>query len=131
MSEGLQSDAYPMEEDGEQPVPVRWRAPLASIAERFAAGDFLLAKPVPSVRPMRANIAKQAREYVADYGCTLVLLPEETWETSVCIFSGEGRWDVLVDLWTAEEGRSDLVLLVYVHARGDDFEIEVRLLYVP
>jgi hypothetical protein len=53
--------------------------------------------------------AEQIRRYLADYGCTLVELPEDTWQTSVSQWM-ETHWEVLVDLWTAEEGRSDLVL---------------------
>jgi hypothetical protein len=40
-------------------------------------------------------------------------------------------WDVLVDLYTAEEGSSDLVLAVRVFELGADFEFEVESIHVP
>lgn len=70
------------------------------------------------------------RAYVTDYGATLVELPDESWETSASQWMA-GHWEVLVDLWTAEEGRSDLVLDARVFERGAGFEIELHLLYVP
>jgi hypothetical protein len=41
----------------------------------------------------------------------LVPLPEEAWDSAEVIFEEPGPprfWAVVVDLWTAEEGRSDL-----------------------
>ena len=43
----------------------------------------------------------------------------------------DNYWNVLVDLWTEEEGPSDLVLELRVtdHADGDRFDI--YMVYVP
>jgi hypothetical protein len=40
-------------------------------------------------------------------------------------------WDVLVDLYTVEEGSSDLVLAVRVFERGNDFEFEIESIHAP
>jgi hypothetical protein len=41
------------------------------------------------------------------------------------------HWDCLVDLWTAEEGCSDLALELEVRERGSRFEFRVIMIYVP
>ena len=79
---------------------------------------------------MPAKIASQIRDYLADYGGTLVSLPTEAWDTSVCIWNGD-HWSALVDLWTKEEGRSDLVLQVRISEAGAGFRTAVHLVYVP
>ncbi|SEL89313.1 hypothetical protein SAMN05428989_2804 [Pseudoxanthomonas sp. GM95] len=67
---------------------------------------------------------------VAAYGGTLDTLPPETWWTSVYVWMGEW-WEVLVDLFTVEEGRSDLVLFLRVRERASKYEFEVTSLHVP
>jgi len=112
--------------DEQQAVPLKWRPALAVAANAFAAGDFTL-QALAGVEPTSASTASQVREYLADYGATLVSLPEETWDSSVCIWSGH-HWDVLVDLWTQEEGRSDLVM--HAHVAQSDI-VSVHAVYVP
>jgi hypothetical protein len=80
--------------------------------------------------PIEPETAEQMRSHVADYGATLIALPDEAWITSVAQWYGES-WEVLIDLWTAEEGRSDMVLDARVYEVGDDFEIQIHLIYVP
>lgn len=68
---------------------------------------------------------------VDDYGAvTLISLPDESWDTSVALWSGD-RWRCLVDLWTEEEGRSDLVLDIDVFENGPGYRFCVHLVYVP
>ena len=110
----------------QQPVPLEWRPTLEAVAARFAKGDFAL-QGLAGVEPVPASAALQVREYLEDYGASLVPLPAETWESSVCIWSGR-HWDVLVDLWTREEGRSDLVMHAHVAPSGT---ISVHAVYVP
>ena len=57
-------------------------------------------------------------------------LPDASWSTSVCMWY-EFYWDVLVDLWTEEEGPSDLVLKVEIYEQGDRFRYRLQLVYVP
>jgi hypothetical protein len=116
--------------DAAHPIPESWRPILRRIVEAFAQGDFELSKGLPSVAPVPPPTAGQIREYVADYGETLIDLPNETWNTSVCQWM-ETHWDLLVDLWTAESGRSDLVLAVRVFEGDEDYRFEIDLVYVP
>ena len=57
--------------------------------------------------------ATEIRDGVNDYGRTLVMPPDSTFD-KLNIVRVEGitpaKWDVRVDLWTQEEGRSDLTL---------------------
>lgn len=116
--------------DSERPIPTVWRETLKRIVDAFVAGDYALEAEIPGVEPVPAKTASQIRRYLTDYGATLVSLPEQTWETSVCIWYGD-HWSLLVDLWTNEEGRSDLVLDAKVIEAGSGFRTEVHLVYVP
>lgn len=77
-----------------------------------------------------AATAKQARAYVANFGERLTELSDETWESSVSQWM-ETHWDVIVDLWTLESGKSDLVLALRVHEAGAGFRFEIDSLHVP
>jgi hypothetical protein len=67
---------------------------------------------------------------VAQYGETLVELPDDTWRTSVSQWM-ELYWEVIVDLWTSESGGSDLVMHVKVCEAVDAFRFELHDVYVP
>jgi len=85
---------------------------------------------VPKVAPVSDDTAAHIRDYVQDYGATLAALPEAPWETSVCMWAGN-HWNVVVDLWTEEEGRSDLVLQLRVRENRVGEIVEVHMVYVP
>ena len=74
--------------------------------------------------------ASHIQSYLSDYGATLKSLPDEAWNSSVCIWTGS-HWDVLVDLYTNEEGASDLVLSAHVTDTSHGFKIAVHMVYVP
>ena len=117
-------------DDAEQPVPESWRPNLEPIVAAFADCDHGLARGVARVEPVSAETAEQIQQSLADYGATLTALPPETWDSSVAARAGS-RWDVLVDLWTEEEGRSDLVLHAQVAVDDDGPRVAVYLVYVP
>jgi hypothetical protein len=118
------------DENVEHPVASAWRPTLCEIVKAFARRDYALKQRVPSVAPVSDKTARQVERYVADYGETLCELADETWATSVAQWTGS-RWDVLVDLWTVESGRSDMVLDARVSETPDGFSIEIHLVYVP
>ena len=118
------------DEDDEHPIASAWRPTFREIASAFAEGDFRLERGIDSVEPVSEETANQIRDYVADYGETLVALPGETWESSVAQWMGT-HWDVLVDLWTEGEGRSDLVLDAKVYETEAGYRFKVHLVYVP
>ena len=115
--------------DGEREsrVPSVWRATLSSIVDALVKGD---EPQLPHVSFRTADTWGHIKSNLQDYGAHLIGLPEESWDSSVCIWVGE-FWEVVVDLYTEEEGRSDLVLQVHVRGDQNGFMYEVILVYVP
>jgi hypothetical protein len=114
----------------QQPIPLEWRSTLCQIADAFAQGNYGLKPGIANVEPISASTAAQIEGYVERYPATLTSLPEATWDSSVCIWDGN-HWDVLVDLWTLEEGPSDLVLHAHVHPVDAELFFSVKAVYVP
>ena len=116
--------------ENEGPIPSAWRPMLKEIVDAFVRLDYRLADGVPGVAPVSEETATRIREYIEEYGARLVALPEASWDTSVCIWMGD-HWDALVDLWTEEEGSSDLVLQVQVTEAAGGYVLNVYMVYVP
>ncbi len=118
--------------DQEHPIPGVWRDTFRVIVARIVAGDYEL-RGLPGVKALSPDEGLDVlRDRIENYGdVTLVELPDATWETSVAMWGGTDYWDVLVDLHTAEEGRSDLVLGARVVEAGDGYSYEVHMIYVP
>lgn len=117
--------------DHEHPIAEAWRPTLRAIVDALVEGDYALSRGLPNVAPVTSETAKQMRGYVADYGESLIALPAEAWTTSVSQWNSRMGWDLLVDLWTRESGRSDMVLDLRAFETGDGVQFEVRLIYVP
>jgi hypothetical protein len=125
-------DDIPVTKDGdsEGPIPSAWRPILKTIVDAFVRHDYRLADGIPAVAPVSEETAAQIRHSIQDYGATLAALPDATWDTSVCIWTGD-HWDALIDLWTQEEGSSDLVLQVHVFETAGGYGVTVHMVYVP
>ena len=124
------ASVMPSKEQDEGPIPTAWRSTIQEIVRAIAEGDCALSRPIASVAKPDPKTVEQVRGYLEDYGEKLVALPEETWATSECHWTGF-RWELYVELWTLESGRSDLVLLVLVDEVDGGFRFEVDCLYVP
>jgi hypothetical protein len=118
------------DEETERPIPSAWRSVIREIVSAFVRQDYRLSAGVPGVSSVSAETATQIKDYIQDYGETLIELPDETWNSSVCIWMGE-RWNALIDLWTLSEGRSDLVLRLDVSEADDGFVFHIYMVYVP
>lgn len=118
------------DEDSAHPVACAWRPTLREIVKSLSRGDYNLTARSQSVAPILAGTADQIKKYIADYGETLIELPDEAWETSVAQWMGT-YWDVLVDLWTAESGESDMALSVRVFEVDGAFRFEIVSVHVP
>jgi hypothetical protein len=116
--------------DRELPVPSAWRPTFRKIVQAFSEGDFTLARGIDCVRSISQADAEYFAGSIDTYGATLTSLPDESWQTSIYLHD-LGYWVVLVDLFTAEEGRSDLVLFARVFERGDAYEFEITSIHVP
>lgn len=117
--------------DSSHPVPEEWRTSFEDVVRCFVDGDYRLSSLGDRIEPVAPKTSKQISEYIEDYGETLVPLPPEVWDVAVAMWQGNDTWEVLVDLWTEAEGRSDLVLHAYVEQKGDEPSIRLHLVYVP
>jgi hypothetical protein len=117
------------DEEAEHPVPTIWRDSLTAAADALAAGNYKFTG-VSLVQPLDDKTAAFIKDNIADYGCMLTPLSERSWDTSIYSWQLD-HWDVLVDLFTREEGRSDLVMQVKVVEDGPGFMFNVHLVYVP
>lgn len=117
------------DEEREHPVPSLWRSKLRDIAEALKDGNFNLFG-VADVAPQDDDAASAIARNIKHYGFTLTSLPDATWATSVCQWQLD-YWEVLVDLFTVEEGCSDLVLHVHIFERSGGFDFKVHFVYVP
>ncbi|RBQ04287.1 DUF7668 domain-containing protein [Pedobacter miscanthi] len=117
-------------EEEELPIPQVWRPIFKNIVKAFVNKDYNLSSGVNHVNPVSDQTAEQIQEYIEEYGAELVDLPEETWDTSVYISYGD-YWNVLIDLFTKNEGLSDLVLNAEVREKDNNYVVDINLIYVP
>ncbi len=122
----------PVKDDSlEVPIPEVWRPTLKAVVDSLVRRDTIIGAGLPSVAPVSAEVSQRCLQAVDDYGAvTLITPPDESWNTSVALWFGD-HWHCLVDLWTVEEGRSDLVLDVDVFEHGPGYRYRVHLVYVP
>ncbi len=118
------------DEDNQIPVPEVWRNTFTDIVEALKEGDFKLERGIKGVRPISEDDAARMASNIENYGCRLNSLPEETWQTSMCQWM-RGYWDVLIDLFTIEEGASDLVLAARVYEEDSSYIFEIQSVHVP
>jgi hypothetical protein len=87
------------------------------VVDRLVAGDYEGLKRDGIDPHGDSDLGLWIREYGRVPGtdeagrATLVPLPEEAWDSAEVVYEDSGPprvWAVVVDLWTAEEGRSDL-----------------------
>ncbi|MEU4389759.1 hypothetical protein [Kribbella sp. NPDC023855] len=125
-------EVAPLKEEAQTPVPHAWRDTLGAIVDSFIRGDARIGQDLENVEPISEDRSNACRDNIAAYGpVTLVQLPEATWNTSVAMWQGD-HWDCLVDLWTTEEDRSDLILHVDVtEDPATAFRFHPYLVYVP
>ncbi len=113
------------------PIATAWRPTLREVVKCFARGDFALAAGISGVAPISPSTATQIQSYLEEYGQTLTELPDQTWERSVAQWVSPSHWEILVDLWTAEAGKSDLVLAARVFEIGTELRFEIDSVHVP
>ena len=123
------SEVVPRKLGLEAPVPTAWRPGLTSLANSLLDNQPSLEDGLLKLRPLQSGDQKRLDANIADYGCTLISLPDKSWDHSICCWTGD-FWEVLVDLFSEEEGRSDLVLHVRVFDH-DELVVELHDVYVP
>jgi len=103
---------------------------MKTITDLLVAADYRAVERMTDGRRLTADQIEQA---VLDYGNTLIPLPPEALdEVDVYPFNNDPMsCRAEVDLWTQEEGRSDLTLEVMVERRDDGgYDVSVRNLHV-
>lgn len=122
----------PPGEPSSSPIPDHWRPRLAAVVQRLVDKDYAgLARDglvAYTSDPTDASIG----EWIEAYPATLVPLPEEAWDYAErwrCV-SDPNSWEVVIDLWTAEEGRSDLTLEAIVLERNGEVLVTVENVHV-
>lgn len=100
------------------------------MVEAFIDGDFTLSRTINGVQQVSADTATGIEVNIQEYGISLAPLPEDTLSTSVCQWYGE-YWDVMVDLYSTDEGTSDLILQVRIYEGEEEYIFDVLSVYVP
>ncbi len=116
--------------DGLRPVPERWRPVIAGVVRRLAAGDYagLVRDGVAPASEGPDDLGFE--HWVVEYPATVVDLPDDAWAFTDHQPTGEQDvWDVSVDLWTAEEGRSDLTLEGQVRDTGSAVTLCIKRIH--
>ncbi len=92
-------------------VPERFRPVITAAVDRLVAKDYAGLRADGLVAGSNDPDDDSVGLWIEQYPATLVPLPPEAWEHAMAGETVEPRvWWVTVDLWTAEEGRSDLTL---------------------
>jgi len=116
--------------ENEHRVPSLWRLTVIDIVNALVERDYSLKMGITDVEPVSAQTTRHIESYIEGYGEELISLPADTWDSSVCHWMG-GHWEVLVDLWTRGEGRSDMVLGLRVYERAGGYWYQIHMVYVP
>jgi hypothetical protein len=110
------------------PIPAHLVPALQDLVRELVRGNFDGLE-----RDGRAGrlTAAELRAAVRGYGRTLVDPPTEAFGAAAHPVRGApGRWAIELDLWTVEEGRSDLTLTVAAQELPDRVRTEVDDLHV-
>jgi len=118
------------DEDHQRPIPSVWRDTFTEIVEALKKGDYEIINNISGVCTVSTEDASRITRNIEGYGVQLTSLPEETWQTSVCQWM-KGYWDVMIDLYSIEEGASDLILSVRVYEKGSSYIYEIQSVHVP
>lgn len=118
------------DEEQQQPIPSQWRQTFREIVRAFSEGDFQLSRNIAGVRQLSSEDAERIVRNLESHGAHLRSLPEEAWKTSACQWM-RGYWDALIDLYTSEEGASDLALSVRIYETERAYDFHVESIHVP
>lgn len=114
----------------EYAIPKKLIPALKDVVHELVVGNF--AKLEADGRAGRLS-AEDLRQVLEDYGRTFVDLPDEAFEVgggAVPLANENETWGVDLDLWTKEEGQSDLTLTMTVRDTDKGIVIEIDDLHV-
>jgi len=110
-------------------LPEAFRAPIRRLATDLARGD--LGRLVEDGR-CGVMTEDQMRHAIKSYGRTLASLPDEAFDRAQVrpLEDEEKAWEVILPLWTVEEGESDLSLVASVMMMEGNVWVELYDLHV-
>jgi hypothetical protein len=119
-------------------IPASLRPALAHVVDRLVVGDFEGLKRDGIDPHPDTDLGLWIREYGSPGNglpghATLTSLPEEAWQYAEIVFEEAGpprRWGVVVDLWTVEEGRSDLTMEPDVIDAPEGLQVRISDIHV-
>ena len=126
-----QNIPVPYDSEFQSPIPNIWRDCIIQIIEAFKDKDFGRLNTLPSVQCIDLAYASEIAENIDAYGAHLISLAEESWHTSVCIYMENESWKAIIDLFTVEEGRSDLIIDLFIFKKENQFIFQINNIYVP
>ena len=111
-------------------IPEKLRPALKDLVNELIKGNF--AKLEADGRAGRLS-AQDLKNRLSEYGRTFITLPDVAFDQgdTYTLMDGDGKsWGIDLDLWTAEEGRSDLTLQLTVRDTGTAIVAEIDDLHV-
>ena len=110
-------------------VPDAFRGSITDLVDALVRGD--LASLDRDGRAGRVG-AEGIRRSITDYGRTLTHLPDQAFDLAEAgeVDARPGEWWIVLPMWTAEEGRSDLSLELVALPTADGHRLEVTDLHV-
>lgn len=105
--------------------------PIRRVITHLVAGDY---RGLESLTRGHRLSAEEMKTAVEDYGSRLVPPPDHAFESDLdaipIMDAVPPAWSVIMTLWTEEEGRSDLSIVLTVMQREDDFDITIDDIHV-
>ncbi|OTG97337.1 hypothetical protein B9T24_04245 [Acinetobacter sp. ANC 4654] len=126
-----QNIPVPYDSEFQSPIPSIWKDCIIQIVEAFKDKDLARLNTLPSVQRIDLAYASKIAENIDAYGAHLMSLAEESWHTSVCIYMENESWKAIIDLFTVEEGRSDLIIDLFIFKKENQFIFQINNIYVP
>jgi hypothetical protein len=112
-------------------IDPRIKLTIVQLLRWLVAGDYIAIEQFTHGARLSASLIRQA---IVEYGRKPIMPPTSVLEQLDIIeisFSNPRAWSVRVDLWTEEEGRSDLSLeCTLIDRPGDLMAVEVDNLHV-
>ncbi|OEY95090.1 hypothetical protein BJD20_17005 [Acinetobacter proteolyticus] len=119
-------------DEGPQAIPSIWRNTIFEIVEAFKNHDIGYYNQIKGIVSIDTNNFEEIISDINTYGEFLISLPDQTWESSQCIWKGDSCWHIFIDLYTISEGKSDLILFLTVEIdKNNNFSFYVNNFYVP
>ena len=108
------------------------RQPVGTVITHLVAGDY---SGLESLTRGRRLSAEEMKTAVDDYGRRLVPPPESAFESDLDAIpiqdADPSAWSVVMTLWTEEEGRSDLSIVLTVTQLEYGFDVTLDGIVVP